>query len=108
MSGGHFHYNKYDWREMMEEIETIIQRGTPYEPEPGEEPPDPLPQGVISTFKSGLAVMSMAYVFAERIDYLLAGDDGYQAFLERLFDDLNECQDQYTWEADMDKLKEEE
>jgi hypothetical protein len=43
---------------------------------------------VIEKFKEGLAVLRQAEVYAQRIDWLVSGDDGEASFLQRLKEDL--------------------
>lgn len=42
----------------------------------------------IQEFKNGLEIIRKAYVYMQRIDYLLSGDDGEETFHERLKEDL--------------------
>lgn len=44
----------------------------------------------IKEFKKGIAVLKKAEVYAQRIDWLLSGDDGEDNFHERLKHDLEE------------------
>lgn len=46
------------------------------------------PPEIIEKFKEAERVLRMAYVYAQRIDWLLSGDDGEDSFLERLSEDL--------------------
>ena len=43
----------------------------------------------INTFKTGLKYIRLAYIYAQRIDWLLSGDDGEDNFHKRLIDDLH-------------------
>ena len=76
MSGGHFDYHQYRIREIAESVEDIIQN---YE----------YPPEVLEKIKEGLDVLKKAEIYAQRIDWLVSGDDGPEAFLERLKEDLN-------------------
>jgi hypothetical protein len=40
--------------------------------------------------KEGIEVLKRAQIYAQRIDWLLSGDDGEESFLKRLEKDLNE------------------
>ena len=42
----------------------------------------------IAEFKRGLDILRKAYVYAQRIDWLLSGDDGEDSFHERLKEEL--------------------
>ena len=43
----------------------------------------------IKEFKKGLVILRKAYVYAQRIDWLLSGDDGEESFHERLKEELD-------------------
>lgn len=48
----------------------------------------------IEEFKKAVEYLNLAYIYAHRIDWLLSGDDGEEAFHERLKEDLekiNKC-----------------
>ena len=76
MSGGHFDYHQYRIREIAESVEDIIQNSK-YPPE------------VLEKIKEGLDALKKAEIYTQRIDWLVSGDDGPEAFLERLKEDLN-------------------
>ena len=40
--------------------------------------------------RQGLKIIRKAYIYAQRIDWLLSGDDGEESFHERLEEELNE------------------
>ena len=44
---------------------------------------------VVEKMKEGLDIIRKAYVYAQRIDYLLSGDDGEKSFLNRLQKELD-------------------
>jgi len=48
------------------------------------------PDDVIEKMKEGIEVLKRAQIYAQRIDWLLSGDDGEESFLRRLEEDLNE------------------
>jgi len=43
---------------------------------------------VIEEFKEAVKYLSIAYVYAQRVDWLVSGDDGEESFMERLKKDL--------------------
>lgn len=47
----------------------------------------------IAEFKKGLEILRRAYVYAQRIDWLLSGDDSEESFHERMKEELNELTD---------------
>ena len=107
MSGGHFDYNQHRINDIIESIEEQINKNGRektkeelrewggYDPEYYEKYPDEkyYPEysaDVINEFKIGLEKLKEAYVYAQRIDWLLSGDDGEETFLTRLKKELNE------------------
>lgn len=44
----------------------------------------------IKEFRKAVKLLRKAYVYAQRIDWLLSGDDGEESFHERLKEELNE------------------
>ncbi len=94
MSGGHFDYNQYLIGSIADEIEHIIRINGKQKPEEDRNHFDSdyyyqYPPEVIEKFKEGLAILKQAEVYAQRIDWLLSGDDGNETFLERLKEDLD-------------------
>lgn len=101
MSGGHFDYDQYKIDQIANDVEQVIlQNGKeiPYKDLDDwqkrdydrNNPPKyyDFPPEVIEKFKEGLKVLRKAYIYAQRIDWLLSGDDGEENFLERLKEDL--------------------
>lgn len=106
MSGGHFDYNQYKITEIADSVErVIINNGMPISDETRKENerwygddwyqrfPEELyhhkySDEVIDKFKEGLAILRQAEIYAQRIDWLLSGDDGEESFLKRLKEDL--------------------
>lgn len=43
----------------------------------------------IKEFKQGLSILRKAYIYAQRIDWLLSGDDGEESFHKRLKEELD-------------------
>ena len=89
MSGGAFQYNQYKIGYIADEVETLIENndsdeddgwgstvGRGYTPE------------TIEEFKKALKALRVAQVYAQRIDWLVSGDDGEESFHRRLKKDL--------------------
>ena len=89
MSGGHFDYKQYELGRIADEIEQIIlgndsteidqwgsKKGYGFAPE------------TIAEFKKGLDILRQAEIYAQRIDWLVSGDDGEDSFHSRLKHDL--------------------
>ena len=108
MSGGRFEYNQYKIRMIAEDIEQeIINSGRKKTPEEitydyrdsdwYEKYPEDLnhyeyPQEIIEEFKNAVLALHIAEVYAQRVDWLLSGDDGNESFLSRLKDDLSKIE----------------
>ena len=92
MSGGHFNYTQFQIDEIASEVEQIILRNDPekkdydsYSYEFSEE--------TIAEFKKGLNILKQAYVYVQRIDWLVSGDDGEETFRKRLKAELEQLND---------------
>ena len=99
MRGGHFDYYQYHIREIAESIqEELDQQGQII-------PKSSLIYGysdqeqifyekyspkVQERFIEAVKALKTAYVYAQRIDWFLSGDDGEESFLKRLEDELKE------------------
>lgn len=113
MSGGHFDYNQYKIGEIADSIEDylnghplgeddLLDLDSPYrfieEDEYAycKEHKHSMPnrygysEETIKEFQKGLKLLRMAQIYAQRIDWLLSGDDGEESFHERLKEDLEE------------------
>lgn len=107
MSGGAFDYNQYKIGYIADSIEDIIEMRigrTFTEAELKEESyrcddawykenPEDLyyhewSQDVIEKFKEAVYHLRLAEAYAHRVDWLLSGDDGKDAFLRRLTEDI--------------------
>lgn len=80
MSGGHFGYSQQVVNEIADEIEKLA-----LSPEF-----EDYPEGIKIEFMRGMAHLRLGYVYAQRIDWLLSGDDSEATFLTRLKSDLAE------------------
>jgi hypothetical protein len=91
MSGGHFNYKQYILLDITDDIDSVILTndsneknvwgnniGSHYSPE------------TIVEFKKAVKALKTAYVYAQRIDWLLSGDDGEDSFYKRLQAQLGE------------------
>lgn len=83
MSGGHFNYKQHHLLEISEDIGSEIfnnneknewgdSLGNQYSPE------------TIAEFEKAVKALKLAYAYAQRIDWLLSGDDGEDSFHKRL------------------------
>lgn len=108
MSGGRFEYFQYKIRMIADDIEQeIINSGRKKTPEEikndyrdsdwFEKYPEDLnhyeyPPEIIEEFKNAVLALHTAEVYAQRVDWLLSGDDGEESFLRRLKDDLGKIE----------------
>lgn len=108
MSGGRFNYDQYKIGYIADAIEQEIEKnGRPKTKEElkdeGWRDPDwykrypedlnhyKYPDDVIEKFKEAVKVLRQAEVYAQRVDWLLSGDDGEESFLKRLKEDLEKA-----------------
>lgn len=93
MSGGHFDYGQDSIRDIADYIQEVIDqnndttpdhfgypRGRQYRPE------------VVAKLKDAVKHLRIAYVYVQRVDWLLSDDDGEESFLRRLEEELKEVQ----------------
>jgi len=105
MSGGAFDYENYKIAGIADDIEAIIEKngraytreerkynmGEAWYKEYPEEAFHPeYPPEVIEKLKEAVTALRIAGVYAQRVDYLLSGDDGEENFLKRLEKELNQ------------------
>jgi hypothetical protein len=110
MSGGHFDYKQWYINQIADDVEKIIERNGRkktdeelkdeswrrddwYEKYPEDLYHYKYPDEVIEKFKEGLTILRQAAVYAQRIDWLLSGDDGEETFLKRLEKELSELKE---------------
>ena len=87
MSGGTFSYMQHNIREIYEIIELHLEiQGT--KTECGGEHPI-FEQKVAKHLEDAIECLKKAYVYAHRVDWFLAGDDGNENFIKRLNEELN-------------------
>ena len=111
MSGGKFSYNQYKIGEIAEGIQqTIDNNGLKLDDELIKEKqrwygqdyyerfPEELyhyryPDNIIEKFKEAVDILKKAEIYAQRIDWLLSGDDGEESFIKRLKEDLEKLKE---------------
>jgi hypothetical protein len=81
MSGGHFDYSQYKINDIANSVEQLISENTEYCEE------------TIHEFRIGLDMIKKAAIYAQRIDWLVSGDDSEKSFHSRLADDLGKICD---------------
>jgi len=80
MSGGHFDYQQYNIERIAEDVETLVENNDDKE--------YPYSRRTINEFKRAIPMLREAYVYAQRIDWLVSGDDSEETFHKRLQADL--------------------
>lgn len=95
MSGGHYEYKQYHISEIAESIESLIWNNSVPESEEDEwRSGDRFSPETIEEFKKAVEILKIAYVYAQRIDWLVSGDDGEDTFHARLKHDLDRLKEQ--------------
>ena len=106
MSGGHFDYKQHHINDIADSIERIIEnngrektreeikeeswRGDDwYEKYPEDQYHYKYPDKVINKMEEAVKALRIAQEYAQRVDWLLSGDDGEETFLSRLEENLN-------------------
>lgn len=87
MSGGRFDYLQYRIAEIADAIEQEILDNDK-KPEKEWEHSNNFSRETLDEFYNGVNLLRLAQVYAQRIDWLLSGDDGEKTFHERLKEDL--------------------
>lgn len=94
MSGGTFDYKQYQIEYLADEIEQlIVQNGTKRETKDSweDEFHYKYPDDIIDEFKTAIKYLKLGKIYAQRIDWLVAGDDGEETFRERLKYELDKA-----------------
>ena len=101
MSGGTFNYKQYHISEIADSIEGELNRQGRLkpksdlwmQPEYYKEYPEERyyythPKEIQEELKNAVSVLRVAAVYAQRVDWYLAGDDGEESFSKRLKEEL--------------------
>jgi hypothetical protein len=109
MSGGAFDYDQYKIGYIADQIdEVIVKNGLEKTPEELKQegwrdpewykkyPEDKFhykyPDEVIEKMKEAVKALKIAQEYAQRVDWLLSGDDGEESFLRRLEENLKKIE----------------
>lgn len=91
MSGGHFDYQQYRIGQIADDIRLLIDNNDSTETnEWGDRLGRGYPKEVLDKFREAVKVLRTAQIYAQRIDYLVSGDDGEESFLNRLQEELKD------------------
>lgn len=89
MSGGYFDYNQYNIARIADDVDGLIRNNEVTElDEYGDTRGRNYSLEVITKFQAALKLLRAAEVYAQRIDWLVSGDDTEESFLQRLEEDL--------------------
>lgn len=103
MIGGYFNYDQYKISQIADDIDTVIfSNGSSRLDEYGDRVSRDLPPDILEEFKRAANVMRLAYIYAQRCDWLLCGDDGEDSFRARLRKDLAELRPYEVEPTDLD------
>jgi hypothetical protein len=80
MSGGHFGYAQYKIDQIADQISEVIRRN--------DESPFPYRPEVVQRLIEAVNALEVAFVYAQRVDFLICGDDNEENFERRLLEDL--------------------
>jgi hypothetical protein len=89
MSGGHFDYNQYKIDQIACDIEQMIRNNNSTEKDEwGYDVGYKFSPETIQRFKIAVSVLKLAYIYAQRVDWLVSGDDSEESFHKRLDEDI--------------------
>jgi hypothetical protein len=95
MSGGFFDYDQYRIGRIADDVEQLILSNTDEEKnEWGDMKGRFYGEKTIDEFKIGLHHLKLAQIYAQRIDWLVSGDDGEETFHKRLASDKKDMLDE--------------
>lgn len=102
MSGGHFNYNQHRIQDIIERIERkLLRQGDVKAPSdlycdykyygkhPEEKYHTRYSPEVQQIMRDAIVALEKAFVYAQRIDWYLSGDDGEECLVRRLQEDLS-------------------
>jgi len=109
LSGGAFDYKQWHIEQIADDVEKLIEKNGRektrdelkeegwrnddwYEKYPEDLCHYKYHDEVIEKFKEGMKALRVAAVYAQRIDWLISGDDGEESFLERLKEELEKIE----------------
>ena len=85
MSGGHFNYKQHDLLDIADDIgSAIFNNDSEKKNEWGDNIGNRYSPETLAEFSRAVKALKLAYVYAQRIDWLLSGDDGEDSFHKRL------------------------
>ena len=93
MSGGFYDYKQYVLDEIADSIQLEIEQNDSTEDDGfGHDRGRHYAPLVIDRMSEAVMALRIASIYAQRVDWLLSGDDGEESFLRRLEEELKEVQ----------------
>ena len=90
MSGGHFDYQQYRIEDIATSIDELIESNDSTEINSyGDELGRHYPPDIIAKFDEARKTLRIAAAMAQRVDWLVSGDDGEDTFRERWSEKLS-------------------
>ena len=90
MSGGFFNYDQYKLGYIADSIEQLVRDNNSTELNDWGNPKGHnFTPETIKEFEQAIRFLKQAVIYAQRIDWLVSGDDGEDTFHERLQEDLD-------------------
>ena len=90
MSGGFFSYDQYKLGYIADSIEQLVRDNNSTELNDwGNPKANNFSPETIREFEQAIVLLKKALIYAQRIDWLVSGDDGEDTFHERLKEDLD-------------------
>lgn len=85
MSGGYFDYDQHRLQDMIDKIQYMIDENDTtdwyrYSPK------------TITEFEKAISLLKRAYIYTQRIDWLVSADDSEDTFHERLDKEISEIE----------------
>jgi hypothetical protein len=84
MSGGYFDYDQHRLQDMIDKIQHVINENDTTEWYN-------YSQDTINEFKNAIDILKIAYVYTQRIDWLVSADDSEDTFHKRLAEEMMEA-----------------
>jgi hypothetical protein len=86
MSGGHFNFEQFKLHQLADDIEQMILDNDAQDWE------DKYAKETIAEFKEAVRLLRRAYIYVQRVDWLVSGDDTPATFHKRLHAQLKELE----------------
>ena len=91
MSGGHFDYAQYKIGEIADQVEQLIRNEESTEVNTyGDPVKKNWSKDTLDAFVEAVFLLRLAEIYAQRIDWLVSGDDSEESFKKRLGKELHE------------------